>query len=150
MVLLVSTYDLGRQPFGLASPAAWLRNAGLDVACLDLSRQVFDADLARADLVAFHLPMHTATRLALPVIDRVRRLNPQAKICCYGLYAPLNETLLRARGARYILGAEYEQQLTDVAKSPPAAGVATVAGEDIPRLSFVVPGQFCQAHIPAR
>src|SRR2546427_3999501 len=24
-VLLISTYELGRQPFGLASPAAWLR-----------------------------------------------------------------------------------------------------------------------------
>ena len=31
-VLLLSTYELGRQPFGLASPAAWLRDAGCDVA----------------------------------------------------------------------------------------------------------------------
>ena len=31
-VVLLSTYDLGRQPFGLASPAAWLRRAGVDVA----------------------------------------------------------------------------------------------------------------------
>ena len=37
-VLLVSTYDLGRQPFGLASPAAWLREAGHDVDCLDVTR----------------------------------------------------------------------------------------------------------------
>ena len=28
-ILLVSTYDLGRQPLGLASPAAWLRAAGM-------------------------------------------------------------------------------------------------------------------------
>lgn len=28
--LLVSTYEMGRQPFGLASPAAWLRDAGVD------------------------------------------------------------------------------------------------------------------------
>jgi hypothetical protein len=27
-VVLVSTYELGRQPFGLASPAAWIRGAG--------------------------------------------------------------------------------------------------------------------------
>ena len=40
--------------------------------------------------------MHTATRLALPVIDRVRAINPAATICAYGLYAPLNEELLRA------------------------------------------------------
>ena len=37
-VVLVSTYDLGRQPFGLASPAAWLREAGAEVVCADLSR----------------------------------------------------------------------------------------------------------------
>ena len=40
--------------------------------------------------------MHTATRLALPVIDRVRAINPAATLCAYGLYAPLNEALLRA------------------------------------------------------
>ena len=28
--LLVSTYDMGRQPFGLASAAAWLRRRRLD------------------------------------------------------------------------------------------------------------------------
>jgi hypothetical protein len=27
--ILISTYELGRQPFGLASPAAWLRDAGV-------------------------------------------------------------------------------------------------------------------------
>ena len=37
-VLLISTYDLGRQPAGLASPAAWLRGAGVDVECVDVSR----------------------------------------------------------------------------------------------------------------
>ena len=35
--LLISTYDLGRQPFGLASPAAWLRREGVDVRCVDVS-----------------------------------------------------------------------------------------------------------------
>ena len=36
-VLLISTYELGHQPFGLASPAAWLEEAGADVYCLDLA-----------------------------------------------------------------------------------------------------------------
>ena len=92
--LLVSTYEMGRQPFGLASPAAWLRQAGVEVTCLDLSRQPFRAELAAADFVGFHLPMHTATRLAVPVIRRVRELNPLARLCCYGLYAPLNRQML--------------------------------------------------------
>ena len=38
-VLLISTYELGRQPFGLASPAAWLAAAGATVYCLDKGDQ---------------------------------------------------------------------------------------------------------------
>src|SRR5437868_13704794 len=74
--VLIGTYEMGRQSFGLASAAAWLRAAGWDVACADLSKERFRDDLvADADVVAFHLPMHTATRLAAPVITRVRRQN---------------------------------------------------------------------------
>ena len=36
-VVLINPYELGRQPFGLAEPAAWLKNAGFSVRCLDLS-----------------------------------------------------------------------------------------------------------------
>src|ERR1017187_9986402 len=72
-VLLVSTYDLGRQPFGLASPAAWLRADGHQVTLADLSRPPLPASSAgEANLIAFFLPMHTATRLALPVVERMR------------------------------------------------------------------------------
>jgi len=78
--LLISTYELGRQPFGLASPAAWLRQANIEVECIDASRTpVPDALLASADLTAFYLPMHTATRLASPLIQRARRLNAAAR-----------------------------------------------------------------------
>src|SRR6478752_6182614 len=98
-VVLVSTYDLGHQPFGLASPAAWLRRTGARVTPVDLSRQPLPEDaIASADLIAFYLPMHTATRLAMPVIARVRALNPAAAIGAYGLYAQLNEALLREQG----------------------------------------------------
>ena len=63
--LLISTYDLGRQPFGLASPAAWLRRAGVEPDCVDTSREPLADDTIRAaSIVAFYLPMHTATRLA--------------------------------------------------------------------------------------
>jgi len=59
--------------------------------------------------------MHTATRLALPLIDRVRETNPAAHICAYGLYAPLNEAVLREHGVDTVLGPEFEQELADVA-----------------------------------
>src|SRR5262245_48877461 len=108
--VLVSTYELGRQPFGLASPAAWLAGAGWDVTCLDLTKERMAAQVIEAaSLVGFHLPMHTATRLAGPAIAKVRRLNPMASICAYGLYAPLNEPWLRSIGVNQILGGEFEE-----------------------------------------
>ena len=116
-VLLVSTYDLGRQPFGLASPAAWLKEAGIEVACADVSKERLSEDaVSAADMIAFFLPMHTATRLALPVIDRVRALNPAARLVAYGLYAPLNRTLLEEHGITTVLGGEFEEALVDVAR----------------------------------
>ena len=107
---------MGRQPFGLASPAAWLRRAGHEVQCVDLTRSKLQEDsVTRAALVAFYLPMHTATRLALAVMDRVRALNPAVHICAYGLYAPLNADVLRAHGAQTILGPEFEEDLARLA-----------------------------------
>jgi radical SAM superfamily enzyme YgiQ (UPF0313 family) len=112
-ICLISTYELGRQPFGLASPAAWLRGSGhCAVTCLDLAAQPLDeAAVAAADLIAFYVPMHTATRIAASLVQRIRDLNQQAHICFYGLYAPLNETYLRRIGAETILGGEYEEGL---------------------------------------
>ena len=50
---MISTYDLGHQPFGLASPAAWLRREGVDVQCADLSKEkLAEASAAEADLIA--------------------------------------------------------------------------------------------------
>ena len=130
---------MGRQPFGLASPAAWLREAGVEVVCADLAKDRLPHDIVRtADMVAFFLPMHTATRLALPVIDRVRGLNPAARLVAYGLYAPLNADLLRARGVDDILGGEFEAALVEVA-SRTAAEPAPATAATIPRLTFKVP-----------
>src|SRR5579872_4687832 len=95
-IVLISTYELGRQPFGLASPAAWLRARGHGVTCLDLSREALDeAAIRAADLIAFYVPMHTATRLAAGLIAAVRGMNSKAHLCFYGLYAPVNEQYLR-------------------------------------------------------
>ena len=111
-VVLISTYELGRQPFGLASPAAWLRQAGATVACQDLSQgSLYEADIVEADLVALYVPMHTATRIAVHVAERVNMLNPDAHLCFYGLYAPMNEAYLRSLGADTILGGEFEAGL---------------------------------------
>jgi radical SAM superfamily enzyme YgiQ (UPF0313 family) len=114
-VVLLSTYDLGRQPFGLASPAAWLRAEGHEVTTADLSREPLPSDAIRkAGWIAFHLAMHTATRMAIPQIGIVRELNPSAQICCYGLYAPVNDEMLRTLGVTHIIGGEFERALADL------------------------------------
>jgi Radical SAM superfamily len=116
-VVLISTYELGHQPFGLASPAAWLRRDGAEVTCLDLSRQLLQEDAVRAaDVVAFYVPMHTATRLAIRLIEPIRRLNPGAHLYFYGLYAPVNEQYLRELGVEIIIGGEFESVLADSVK----------------------------------
>jgi hypothetical protein len=133
-ILLISTYDLGRQPFGLASPAAWLRADGHDVTCLDLTRtRLGHDDVAAADVAAFFLPMHTATRLALPAIDRIRAINPQVRLVAYGLYAPLSEATLREHGVETILGAEFEADLARVARGERAGDTP------LERLTFIPP-----------
>ncbi|HEY2016282.1 MAG TPA: CUAEP/CCAEP-tail radical SAM protein [Bryobacteraceae bacterium] len=138
-VLLISTYELGRQPFGLASPAAWLRAEGhevtvADLACSPLPRLAVE----QAQLIAFFLPMHTATRLFQRIVDRVRATNPTGRLCAYGLYAPLNAPMLRRAGIRTIIGGEFEQPLVDLAN-----GCATqpdaVAPISLARQSFRVP-----------
>ncbi|MCC7023202.1 MAG: radical SAM protein [Thermomicrobiales bacterium] len=116
-VVLISSYEMGRQPFGIASPAAWLREAGVQVSCLDLAIERLDPTvIGAADLIAFHVPMHTATRLAASFIERVERINPRAHLCFYGLYAPVNEAYLREIGADTILGGEFEAGLVALAK----------------------------------
>src|SRR5271168_301062 len=116
-IVLISTYELGRQPFGLVSPAAWLRNRGHDLTCLDLTRQSLNPDaVAAAELIAIYLPMHTATRLAAQLIPELRRQNSQAHLCCYGLYAPMNVELLQSLGVQTLLGGEFENGLVSLAE----------------------------------
>ncbi len=116
-IVLISTYELGRQPFGVVSPAAWLRKRGHQVACFDLTRQSLNREnVFEAGLIAIYLPMHTATRLAAKLIPSLRAQNPAAHICCYGLYAPVNAEYLRTLGVATILGGEFEDGLVRLAE----------------------------------
>ncbi len=144
-VVLLSTYELGRQPFGLVSPAAWLRKRGHAVACFDLTQQELDAGAVHsAELIAIYLPMHTATRLACKLIPSLREQNPQAHICCYGLYAPMNAEYLRSLGVGTILGGEFEKKLVHLAErlgdgNGAIAGTQQESMVSLERLRFEVP-----------
>src|SRR6185369_12327049 len=147
-VVLVSTYELGHQPFGLSSPKAWLVRDGHDVVCVDLAVATLDESaIQAADLVAFYLPMHTATRLAIPVIERVKQLNPHARLACYGLYAPLNRELLRGLGVEATIGAEFEPALVQLANGDAPAEQNAIAS--MPRLTFLTPDRSDLPHLSA-
>jgi radical SAM superfamily enzyme YgiQ (UPF0313 family) len=115
-VLLISTYELGRQPLSLASPLATLEEAGFSPAALDLAVERLDPQaVRRARLVAVAVPMHTALRLGVKAVERIRSINPACRIALYGLYATLNAASLVTRGADFIIGVECEDPLLRLA-----------------------------------
>ena len=154
-ILLISCYELGHQPLNLASPLALLQQAGFAPIAVDTSVETLQGAVIKpARLVAISVPMHTALRLSIPIAERVRRLNPDAHICFYGLYASLNGDYLLRRHADSIIGGEFEEALVSLADAllssvdnhPPLSlpGVRTgevVAMPVLKRLPFAQPAR---------
>jgi radical SAM superfamily enzyme YgiQ (UPF0313 family) len=163
-ILLISCYELGHSPLGLASPAAFLGRAGFAPACRDLSVERLDRELvAGAQLVVIAVPMHTALRIGIEVGRKVRAVNREAVLVYTGLYAALNSAhLFREGGADYVIGGEYEGPLVELAEAmashpgipgaglPVPPGVATRARPDVApwlaKLDFPLPDR---THVPA-
>src|SRR6266545_1240074 len=111
-ILLVSCYELGHAPHGLALAAAFLRRAGYAPAVLDLAVSPLDPELvSAARLIAISVPMHTALRLALSALPRLRELAPTAAVGFFGHYAVLHARHLAELGAAFALGGELEEEL---------------------------------------
>lgn len=140
-VVLVSTYDLGHQPFGVASPAAWLARVGATVVCVDLSVQELNREaIQNADLIAFHVPMHTATRLCLHLLPKVISLNAKALLVCYGLYAPANREVFLEFGVQAIIGGEPETKLVQIYQNlVSGASVINVVATELRKQEFILP-----------
>lgn len=138
-VVLISPYELGRQPFALAHPAAHLLAAGFEVDLVDLSLQKLDpARLAHADVIGIYLGMHTAARIANEALPRLRKLTPGARLCAYGLYAPENAAFLHSHGVDKVFGAEFEADLLDWCD---AAREGRGAGEGSRKVIFMRPAR---------
>jgi radical SAM superfamily enzyme YgiQ (UPF0313 family) len=146
-ILLVSCYELGHQPAGLAFPMAFLERAGFAPAALDLAVEALDeAKVRRARLVAISVPMHTALRIGVRATGRIRVLNPEARICLFGLYAALNRDWLLERGADAVLGGESEEQLVALALALERGVPPPSPPPHLGRLEFPVPSR---AGLPA-
>ncbi|GCF11484.1 CUAEP/CCAEP-tail radical SAM (seleno)protein [Dictyobacter arantiisoli] len=155
-ILLISCYELGHQPFTLASLSAMLQQAGYTPVCVDTSIDALtDEQIHRANFVAISVPMHTAMRLGEQIAQRIRTLNPAAHINLYGLYALLNaDHLLKENAIDSAIGGEYEIPLcqliaaTDTGSREDVPGVYTrthVSGPWIQRTPFIVPER---SHLP--
>lgn len=150
-VLLISCYELGHQPLGIALPVGFLERAGYAPASMDIAVEKFDANkAARAQFIGISVPMHTALRLGVKVIERIREINPTCHVCCYGLYASLNSQYLLEHGADSCIGGEYESPLVALIESLQAGANGDVAGvinrrqsegPYLQRLPFVVPSR---------
>jgi radical SAM superfamily enzyme YgiQ (UPF0313 family) len=115
-VLLVSCYELGRQPLALAWARASLERAGHPCRSLDLAVEPFRAELLEGvSLVAISVPMHTALRLGVGVGERLRSRRPDLHLAFFGLYAWLNAEHLLATTADSVLAGESEGALVELA-----------------------------------
>ncbi len=127
----------------MAEPAAWLKREGFAVSCFDLSLQKLDPEILEdAGLVALYVGMHTATRIAVQALPRVKQLAPKAHICVFGLYAPMNEALLRRLGVGTVLGGEVEPALLSLSRRLRLNGKPLAQSEPVislGRVPFEVP-----------
>jgi radical SAM superfamily enzyme YgiQ (UPF0313 family) len=150
-ILLVSTYELGHAPHGLALSKAFLERAGYRPATLDLSVEAFDPErVGRARLVAFSVPMHTALRLAREAAVRVREENPGAALAFHGLYAPLHADLLVRSGATAVLGGECEDELVALADALARGDAESEPGRFVERGGEAAPTRRLDYPVPSR
>lgn len=111
-VVLISCYELGHQPLAVASPLAFLREAGFRPRAMDIAVEDFSEEkIANAKFVGISVPMHTALRLGVEVAAKVRETNPECHICFYGLYGLLNKDYLLENGGDSAIGGEFELPL---------------------------------------
>lgn len=121
-VLLISTYEQGHQPLGVAAPAAALLAAGHSVSAFDLAvesvstEQLFAA-ATEADLIGISTPMHTAARLGIRIARQLEEFSD--KIVFYGLAA----NSLRDLGFGRAISGDTDLQLVKLADGEAAASV---------------------------
>ena len=114
-ILLISCYELGHQPIGLAQPMGFLESEGYSPVSLDLAVQELDNQaIQRASFIGISVPMHTALTLGLHLAKHIRHLVPDTHICFYGLYASLNAQYLLEETADSVIGGEYEIPLMNL------------------------------------
>jgi radical SAM superfamily enzyme YgiQ (UPF0313 family) len=117
-VLIVSAYELGRQPIPVATAASIFRRANCDVSVLDLATSPNDFDLRSVDVLVISCSMHTASRLGLEFARGAKLFNPEMRVVGFGLYASLlAQDEYSNNEIDYWIGGEFETGLSEFADS---------------------------------
>ncbi len=118
-ILLISCYELGHRPIGLTRPLDAFESAGFLPYTIDIAVEPLNTDkIQNAKFIGISVPMHTALRLGVHLLQRIRELNPDVVICMYGLYAELNTDYLLSIGVDYCIGGgDVSKQLVELVQS---------------------------------
>ena len=117
-ILLISCYELGHRPAGLMRPLRALEAAGFTPDVVDIAVEPLDTEkVARARFIGISVPMHTALRLGVHLVHRIRQINPDVFICMYGLYATLNADYLFSQGVNFCISNTASTALVELVES---------------------------------
>lgn len=117
-ILLISCYELGHRPVGLTRPLRALEAAGFAPDVMDIAVEPLDAKkVALARFIGISVPMHTALRLGVHLLQRIRQIKQDVSISMYGLYATLNADYLLSHGVDFCLDGEASTQLVELVQS---------------------------------
>lgn len=159
-ILLISCYELGHQPLGIAMPQGFLVRAGYEVEVMDIAQGGFrPASILTADFIGISVPMHTALRIGVRAAQEIRKIDAQKHICFLGLYAVLNAEYLLNNVADSVIGGEFEATLVKLVDALNAghdislvAGVSTKRERALPvleKLSFPLPERKGLSYLPS-
>ena len=117
-ILLISCYELGHRPIGLTRPLRELKAVGFAPDVIDIAVEPLETEkVAQARFIGISVPMHTALRLGVHLLSRIRQINPDALICMYGLYATLNADYLLSHGVDFCIANTASTELVELLTS---------------------------------
>ena len=131
-ILLISCYELGHRPAGLTRPLRALETAGFAPDAIDIAVEPLDAEkVARAQFIGISVPMHTALRLGVYLLHRIREINPSVSISMYGLYATLNTDYLLSQGVDFCIANTGATELVELVESFPKKEQIETHSDDV-------------------
>src|SRR5579859_808810 len=130
-VTLISCYEGGMQPLGVAAASAHLLAAGIETSTIDASLERLPKASINAGLLAFSVPLFDSLKPTLELVRDVRTDGYEGLVVLYGNYAMLNQERLLGRYADAIILGDSEMSLVEIARrvasNEAIAGIPNVA-----------------------